>query len=374
MAHHQQQTMSLAPSRFGAKLLWDLHIPIGGTLAAVGTAMVVLAFSGSLGLGRQIFEVVLGVAVLTPGVLVVAVAVVGKRTAGKHLAAGELALAATIGYLGEAMPPFHLHAVGHDAALAQFVAVVVGLVLGAITLALPAPVPDERPTGVQWGWVIRDSVILIVATIVVAIGISQTANPALMPPKWSWVSFLGITIPGMLILIFVRGGLKAVGRPGQVARGLVVEVLLVVGLAVMVFGSVTNLNLGASGFKAGLKGNTTGEILWVAAAAFLVVVRGAFKLAVPDGDRRIAAALARKALYVIGAVAFLYGERSTIMGKPPTFAHGGAFAAAAAMIIAGIIVLTYVRQAAKAMEPAGADTATSTRTLTEPSLRSSVKA
>ncbi|MDQ2729493.1 MAG: hypothetical protein M3Y91_16900, partial [Actinomycetota bacterium] len=346
---HQQQTMSVAPSRFGARLLWGLQIPIGATLAAVGAAMVGLAFSGSLGLGRQIFEVVLGVAVFTPGVLVVAVAVVGKRTAGKHLAAGELALAATILYLGEAMPPFHLHAVGHDAALAQFIAVVVGLVVGATTLALPAPVPLERPTGVQWGWVIRDSVILVVATIVVAIGISQTANPALMPPKWSWISFLGITIPGMLTLIFGRGGLKAVGRPGQIRRGVGVEVLLVVGLAIMVFGSVANLNLGASGFKAGFKGNATGEILWVTAAVFLVVVRGAFKLAVPDGDLRTAVALARKALYVVGAVAFLYGERSTILGKPPNVAAGGAFAAAAVMIIAGVVVLTYVRQAAKAM-------------------------
>lgn len=255
-----------------------------------------------------------------------------------------------------------------------FIAVVVGLVIGTVTLALPAPVARERPTGIQWGWVISDSVILIVATIVVAIGISKTADPALMPPKWSWISFLGITIPGMLTLIFVRGGLKAIGRPGQLVRGVGVEVLLVVGLAIMVFGSVTNLNLGASGYKVGLKGNTTGEILWIAASVFLVVVRGAFKLAVPDGDLRTGMALARKTLYVVGAVAFLYGERSTIMGKPPKVAAGGAFAAAAAMIIAGVIVLTYVRQAAKAMEPAAAETAQSTRAATSPRTRFPVEA
>jgi len=357
---HQQRSIS-SPKQFGAGLLWHLHVPAATALAAVGAAMVVLAFSGSLSSGRQIVECVLGVGVLASGAWLVAVGLLGKRTTGKHLAAGEIALAATIVYLGVAMPPFHHGAVGHDAALAQFIAVVVGLVIGATTLALPGPVTSERPTGVQWQWVIRDSVILIVATIVVAIGLSQTANPALKPPKWSWVSFLGITIPGMLILIFVRGGLKAIGRPGQLARGIAVEVLLVVGLGVMVFGSVTNLNLGTSGFKAGLKGNTAGLTLWIVAAAFLVIVRGGFKLALPNGDRRPAVALARKTLYVVGAVALLYGERSTIMGKPPTFTAGGAFAAAAAMIIAGVVVLTYVRQAAKAMEPDTTETATFSR-------------
>lgn len=336
--------------------------------------MVALTFSGSPGLGRQIAECVLGVAVFVPGAMVVAVAVVGKRTPALHVLAGEVALLPTILYLGVAMPAFHHGAVGHDAALAQFSAVMVGLVLGATTLALPAPVADERLTGVQWGWVIRDSVILLVATIVVAIGISQTANPALMPPKWNWISFLGITIPGMLILIFARGGLKAVGRPDQLGRRLGVEVLLVIGLGVMVFGSVTNLNLGASGYKVGLKGNTTGLALWAGAAVFLVVVRGAFKLAVPDGDRRTVFALARKVLYVVGVLAFLYGERSTILGKPPTVGAGGAFTAAAAMIIAGIVVLTYVRQAAKAMEPAGADAATVPRTATRPLTRSPISA
>jgi len=281
---HEQQTMSSAPGRFGAGALWHLQVPIGAILAVVGAAMVVLAFSGLLGAGRLILECALGAAVFVSGALLVGAAVVGKRSTGLHLAAGELALAASIVYLGEAMPPFHHGAVDHDAGLAQFVAVMVGLVVGATSLALPAPASSEKATGVHWASVIRDSVILIVSTIVVAIGISQTANPAVMPPKWNWTSFLGITIPGMLTLIFLRGGLKAIGRRGQLARGVTVERLLVVGLGVMVFGSVTNLNLGASGFQAGLKGNSGGLTLWIAAALFFVVVRGAFKLAIPDGD------------------------------------------------------------------------------------------
>ncbi len=346
----EQQPISVAPSRFGSGLLWRLQVPVGALLAAVGATMIALAFLGTLGVGRQIFEIVLGALVLVPGGLIVWAALVGKRSTGLHLAAGEAALAATITYLGEAMPPFHHGAVGHDTGLAQFIAVVVGLVVGAISLALPAPASTEKPTGVHWASVIRDSVILIVATIVVAIGISQTANPAVMPPKWNWTSFLAITIPGMLMLIFLRGGLKALWRPGLM-RAVAVEGLLVVGLGVMILGSVNNLNLGASGYQAGLKGNASGLTLWIAAALFLVVVRGAFKLAIPDGDHRTAVALVRKALYVVGVVAFIYGEKSVITGMPPKVAAGGAFAAGAAMIIAGVVLLTYVRQAAKAMEP-----------------------
>jgi len=370
----KQQTMSSAPGRFGAGALWHLQVPIGAILAVVGAAMVVLAFSGLLGAGRLIFECALGAAVFVSGALLVGAAVVGKRSTGLHLAAGELALAASIVYLGEAMPPFHHGAVDHDAGLAQFVAVMVGLVVGATSLALPAPASSEKATGVHWASVIRDSVILIVGTIVVAIGISQTANPAVMPPKWNWTSFLGITIPGMLTLIFLRGGLKAIGRRGQLARGVTVELLLVVGLGVMVFGSVTNLNLGASGFQAGLKGNSGGLTLWIAAALFFVVVRGAFKLAIPDGDHRANVALARKILYVVGAIGFIYGERSVIMGKPPTVAAGGAFAAAAAIIVSGMVVLTYVRQAAKAMEPDAAASDAAPHAAAAPSTRAPIAA
>nr|MDQ2727352.1 hypothetical protein [Actinomycetota bacterium] len=65
-------------------------------------------------------------------------------------------------------------------------------------------------------------------------------------------------------------------------------------------------------------------------------------------------------------------ERSTILGKPPNVAAGGAFAAAAVMIIAGVVVLTYVRQAAKAMEPAGSAPGATIRAATGSSLPSPV--
>ncbi|MDQ6837029.1 MAG: hypothetical protein M3137_01465 [Actinomycetota bacterium] len=336
------------------RLLWFAQLPIGLLIAVTGAAMVVLTFSGSIGIGRRIFELVLGAAVLASGALLAAVGALDKRTAGLHLLAGEVTLAATIVYLGDTMPPFHTGAVGHDAAVGQFVAVLAGLVLGTVALGLPARASAaERVSGVHWASVIRDSVILIVGTIVIAIGLTQLANKALMPPKWNWTSFLGITIPGMLILIFLRGPLKAVGPRGRVARQLGVEVLLVVGVSVMVFGSVTNLNLGKSGYMVGFKGNGTGMALWVGAAVFLVVVRGGWKLAFPQGAVRAGAGVARKVLYLIGLVAFLYGEKSVIMGKPPKVMIGAEAPIAAIILAAGLLMLIFVRQAAKAMDPGG---------------------
>ncbi len=278
-----------------------------------------------------------------------------KRATGLHLAAGEFALAATIVYLGEAMPPFHMRAVGHDAGVAQFIAVLAGLILGAISLALPAPPPvnASKTTGVHWASVIRDSVILIVGTIVVAIGLTQLGNPALMPPKWNWTSFLGITIPGMLTLIFLRGPLKTVGHGGKAARQLAIELLLVVGVSVMVFGSVTNLNLGASGYDAGFKGNATGLLLWIAAVVFLVLVRGAVKFSLPQGAEQIGAGVVRKLLYVVGAVVLIYGERSVITGKAPTVMFGAEAPVAAIILAGGLLILVFARQAAKAMDPGG---------------------
>lgn len=343
------------PHGAGVHLLWRLEVPLGGMLGITGAAMVALAFSGSLGNGRLILELILGAAVFVSGAFIVGAGATDRRTARLHLAAGELALAATIVYLGVAMPPFHAGSVGHDTGVAQFVAVISGLVLGATVLALPAPpaATSSSSTGIHWPSIVRDSVILIVGTIVVAIGLAQLANPGLMPPKWNWTSFLGITIPGMLILVFVRGPLKAVRRGGRAARQLGLESLLVVGLSVLVFGSVTNLSLGASGYAVGLKGNGAGLRLWLAAAVFLVVVRGAVKLADPKGFARVGAGVARKLLYVAGAVTLIYGEKSMITGKPPAVVLGGAAPTAATILAFGLLLLIPVRQTAKAMDPGG---------------------
>ncbi len=133
---------------------------------------------------------------------------------------------------------------------------------------------------------VPDGAILAVGTILLGIALGQLANERLMPPMWNWISFLGLTVTGMLVLVVGRGAAKAAlgGRSWEGRRRplivLATELLLIVGLGVMIYGALNNLVLGANGFKTGFKGNGDGLALWAGAALFLVVVRGGFKLAV----------------------------------------------------------------------------------------------
>jgi hypothetical protein len=38
---------------------------------------------------------------------------------------------------------------------------------------------------------------------------STLARSGITPPKWNWTSFLGLTVPGMLLLIVARGAAKS---------------------------------------------------------------------------------------------------------------------------------------------------------------------
>ena len=87
---------------------------------------------------------------------------------------------------------------------------------------------------------LRDGVILIVGTILMAIAFGQLAGAALKAPQWNWISFLGITTPGMFLLMG-REGIKARLETWQglarVPRLFITETLLVLGLAIMLYGS-----------------------------------------------------------------------------------------------------------------------------------------
>ncbi len=233
----------------------------------------------------------------------------------------------------------------------QFAGVLGALVLGGFLLVVPAVIGaggGERGEG-AWARAAREGLLLVVGTILLAIGTGQLARSGLMPPKWNWTSFLGITVPGMLVLVVARGAVKSAVRsraprsPSSAAGILATELLLVAGLGVMLYGSFTNLNLGANGYEVGLKGNDAGLVLWAAAAAFLVVVRGAVKLAVPHRGRGPTIAL--QALYAVGVLAFIYGERAVLMGKDPALTFGGALPAAAAIVAAGVVLLVAGRGA-----------------------------
>lgn len=227
----------------------------------------------------------------------------------------------------------------------------VGLVVGCAALALRIPGRADDAT-LPWAGVVRDGVLLAVGTIVVVIGLGQLGRPALTPPRWNWVSFLGLTVPGVVVLLFVRGPLEAANRRGRRSpspgRRLASELLLVVGLALMIYGSVSSLTLGRDGYHRGLVGNWAGVAVWLGAAAFLVAVRGSFKLAWPERSDRPGRALAGALLLAVGLAALAEGERSAMLGATPIPFPHGAWPAATAIVLGGLAVLVALRPMVRA--------------------------
>jgi hypothetical protein len=113
----------------------------------------------------------------------------------------------------------------------------------------------------------------------------------------------------------------------------------------MLYGSYNNLTLGMNGYAVGFKGNTAGLILWVAAALFLLLVRGFYKLAFSQGGRVASRLVVSQLLYVVAIVAFIDGERSVLSGKSPLFSVGGAAPAVALILSGALLVLVLGRVA-----------------------------
>ncbi|GHO82178.1 hypothetical protein [Dictyobacter formicarum] len=258
---------------------------------------------------------------------------------------GDGALANAFLYFGFAMTAFHLGYASAAIALAQFITVLVGLFFGAGGLVLSGVSKPARPLGhITFSLMLRDGVILIVGTILMAIAFGQLAGAALKPPQWNWISFLGITVPGMFLLIGregIKARLETWRGPATFPRLLLTDALLVLGLAIMLYGSYSNLTLGVNGFQVGPKGNTVGLIVWIAAVLLLLVIRGAFRIAAAHKYNHVGYRMGSKLFYVIAIVIFIFGERSFLSGHAPLFAVGGA-APASALILLGAILLLVV--------------------------------
>lgn len=264
---------------------------------------------------------------------------------------GDAALANAFFYLGFSMTAFHLGYASPAIALAQFITVLAGLVFGAGGLALSGVSKPARPLGhITFPILVRDGVILIVGTILMAIAFGQLAGAALKAPQWNWISFLGITTPGMFLLMG-REGIKARLETWQglarVPRLLITETLLILGLAIMLYGSYANLTLGVNGYQVGPKGNAAGLILWTVAILLLLMIRGGFKLAVSQRDNHVVYRMISKFIYVLILVIFIYGERSFLSGHAPVFAVGGAAPAVAVILFAAFIILVVGRAASQ---------------------------
>ncbi len=331
-------------------------VVVGAAIALDGLGLLLLAVSARAGVLPKGVELLLRLVVLIPGLLITRTGIAGRYPLELGVFPGELVLAGALLYLGVAMPVFHAGGVSYSAGLGQFLGVLVGLFLGSAGLALSgaSTPPHTEASGVYPPAALRDSVLLIVGTIVVAIALSQLGMAKLTPPKWNWISFAGITVPGMLILIGREFFTQAYrphhrGSRPPLLRLLLTELLLVVGLAVMLYGSGANLTLGKNGYTTGIKNNTDGLALLIAAAVFLVVFCGLLSPSpsAAHGRAAVRLALARNVAYAVGAIAFIYGERSVIMGKGPVPSFGAALPGAAAILLAGLLILIVGRLVAR---------------------------
>jgi hypothetical protein len=339
-----------APPQLGTGVLVSTGVTAVG-FTIIGAVLLVMGVFTPGGVGRHIVEIGLSAAVLFAAGLLFRT-VVDKKGAprGVGLLSGEVELAATFLYLGVAFP----------AALGQFIAVLAGFVLGAGELALSGASKSARPAGkVTFPAVVRGGVILIVGTILLAIALGQLPGAALKPPQWSWISFLGITIPGMLLLVAREGVKEGLENWGQQSRFrgvlslLATELLLIVGLTIMLYGSYSNLTLGKNGYLVGAKGNAAGLMLWAGAALFLILVRGPFKWVLSTETRRVYHRILSMLLYGAAVVAFIYGERSVLTGKDPLLAVGGAAPAALLIVLGAVLVLVVGRAAAQKVSVGG---------------------
>lgn len=149
-----------------------------------------------------------------------------------------------------------------------------------------------------------------------------------------------------MLLLIAREGVKQ-GTENWSSRSLLrgvlsllaTESLLVIGLAIMLAGSYNNLTLGMNGFTVGVKGNAVGLTLFVVATLFFLLVRGFFKLTFLQRTQLTSLRIVNKLLFVAAAIAFIYGERSVLSGKPPMFAVGGAAPAVTLILLGALFVL-----------------------------------
>lgn len=339
------------------RLWWGFGIVSGCVFTIIGFVLLVTAFATASGGILKGIQAVFSIGVVAAGILILRVFLNRQyESRGVGLLAGEIALACAFLYLGVAMPLFHQGLASPGIASIQFIVILLSFVFGTGALALSGVSKQSRPLGeVTFPSMVRDGVILLTGTVLLAIALGQLPGAALKPPQWNWLSFLGITIPGMLLLV-IREGVKerfeTLQGPAQLLAQLLTDTLLVLGLAIMIYGSYSNLTLGANGYQVGFKGNASGLMLWIAAVLLLLIGRGAFKLAFSHRDNRLSYRIMSKIFYVIAVVLFIYGERSVISGQAPHFIAGGAAPMVALFLLGAFLVLIVGRASSQKVRPA----------------------
>jgi hypothetical protein len=341
-----QHSRSGSPPGQAAAAARGVSIGVGAALTVDGLVMVALAVVTGAPLLLMLAEFALAIGVAAPGVWIAKLGIGGRHPLAVGVLLPEIVLAGALIYLAVAMPVFHTMGIAYPVGLAQFLAVLLALGLGSVGLVLSGAthVRADEIGLVSFSLAVRDGVILIVGTILVAIGTGQLAAAQLTPPKWNWISFAAITVPGMLVLIareMVKQAHRRHPRVRSLPRLMLTEAMLVVGLFLMVFGSISNLTLGANGYVKGLAGNDAGLLVLVVAVVFLFVVRGLGKTLAKDRTGRlgVGGAMLANLAFALGVIVFIAGERSVIVGKSPLPSFGAAFPAAVLIAVLGLLIL-----------------------------------
>ena len=164
------------------RLWWGVGIVSGIVFAVLGSVLLVTAFATSSGGIFKGIQVVFSIGVVAAGVLILRVFLNGQyRSRGVGLLAGEIALACAFLYLGVAMPLFHQGLASPGIARIQFIVILASFVFGTGALALSGISKQSRPLGlVTFPSMVRDGVILLTGTVLLAITIGQLSGAALL--------------------------------------------------------------------------------------------------------------------------------------------------------------------------------------------------
>jgi hypothetical protein len=251
---------------------------------------------------------------------------------------GELALDGAFLYLAMTAETFRgQHAVPRDVAIAQFAVLILELVAGSGALVFFRT--EERDARSLFAMAVRGGVLLAVGSLLLAMAVATASASTFHLPNWNWVSFLGLTVPGILVLI-AREDVKKRGRSAThpALATVATDGMLVVGLSLMVWGSTANLTLGVDAFRLGVRGDLVGAGLWLLAAGALLARSVPWPGPRARSRRPIAVAIG----YIVVLTAFVVGERAVELGKRPVIATGQA-EIAGALAIAAVVVLAVMR-------------------------------
>jgi hypothetical protein len=284
--------------------------------------------------------------------IVIASAVVLFRSSKGHerpvagLLPGELAVDGAFLYLAMTAETFHgQHAVSRGVGITQFAIVILELVAGCGALVFFRT--ERRDAKSVFAMAVRGGVMLAVGSLLLAMAVAAASASTFHLPDWNWPSFLGLTTPGILVLIAreeVKKRWRPTGRP--VLASLATDGLLVAGLSLMVWGSTANLTLGVNAFHIGIRGDLVGAGLWMLAAVALLARRVLWPWASATFRRpEIAVAIA----YTVALTVFVLGERAVELGKTPAIAIGHA-GIAAGLAGAAVVVLAVIRPLTAALD------------------------